>query len=42
VTHAGLKERGQMLSKEEVRMDQKVSVAVLTSRDEKCGGEVNE
>jgi len=27
-----------MLSKEEVRMEQKVSVAVFTSRDENCEG----
>jgi len=38
VTRAGLEERGQMLSKNEVRMEHKVSVALFTSRDEKCEG----
>ena len=42
VARAGLEDRGQMLSKEEVRMEHKVSVAVFTSRDEKCEGEGRE
>jgi len=42
VTFAGLVERGQMLSKDKVRMEHEVSVAVFTSRDEKCEGEGRE
>ncbi len=40
--HAGLEERGQMLSWQEVKVEHKVSVAAFTSRDEKCVGEGRE
>ncbi len=33
-TRAGLEERGQMLSRQEVKVEHKVSVAAFTSRDE--------
>jgi len=39
---AGLEERGQILSKEEVKVEHKVSVAIFTSRDENCKGEGRE
>jgi len=34
VARTGLEERGQILSKEEVKVEHKVSIAVFTSRDE--------
>ncbi len=40
--HAGLEERGQMLSRQEVKVEYKVSVAAFTSRDEKWVGEGRE
>ncbi len=39
---AGLEERGQMSSRQEVKVEHKVSVAAFTSRDEKCVGEGRE
>ncbi len=39
---AGLEERGQMSSRQEVKVEHKVSVAALTSRDEKWVGEGRE
>ncbi len=39
---AGLKERGQMSSRQVVKVEHKVSVAAFTSRDEKCVGEGRE
>ncbi len=39
---AGLKERGQILSRQEVKVEHKVSVAAFTSRDEKWVGEGRE
>ncbi len=39
---AGLEERGQMLSRQEVKVEHKVSVAAFTSRDEKWVGEGRE
>ncbi len=39
---AGLDERGQMSSRQEVKVEHKVSVAAFTSRDEKCVGEWRE
>ncbi len=36
---AGLEERGHILSKQEVKVEHKVSVAAFTSRDEKWVGE---
>ncbi len=38
----GLYERGQMSSRQEVKVEHKVSVAVFTSRDEKWVGEGRE
>ncbi len=38
----GLEERGQMLSRQEVQVEHKVSVAAFTSRDEKWVGEGRE
>ncbi len=35
---AGLEDKGQTVSKEDVRMEQKVSVALLASRDANCLG----
>ncbi len=40
--HAGLEERGQMSSRQEVKVEHKVSVAAFTSRDEKWVGEGRE
>ncbi len=39
---AGLEERGQMSSRQEVKVEHKVSVAAFSSRDEKCVGEGRE
>ncbi len=39
---AGLDERGQMLSRQEVKVEDKVSVAAFTSRDEEWVGEGRE
>ncbi len=39
---AGLEERGQISSRQEVKVEHKVSVAAFTSRDEKCVGEGRE
>ncbi len=39
---AGLEERGQMSSRQEVQVEHKVSVAAFTSRDEKWLGEGRE
>ncbi len=39
---AGLEERGQMSSRQEVKVEHKLSVAAFTSRDEKCVGEGRE
>ncbi len=39
---AGLEDRGQMSSRQEVKVEHKVSVAAFTSRDEKWGGEGRE
>ncbi len=39
---AGLEERGQMSSRQEVKVEHKVSVAAFTSRDEKLVGEGRE
>ncbi len=39
---AGLEERGQMSSRQVVKVESKVSVAAFTSRDEKCVGEGRE
>ncbi len=39
---AGLEERGQMSSRQEVKVEHKVSVAAFTSRYEKCVGEGRE
>ena len=39
---AGLEERGQILSRQEVEVEHKVSVAAFTSRDEKWLGEGRE
>ncbi len=39
---AGLEERGQMSSRQVVKVEHKVSVAAFTSRDEKCVGEGRE
>ncbi len=39
---AGLKERGQMSTRQEVKVEHKVSVAAFTSRDEKWVGEGRE
>ncbi len=39
---AGLEERGQILSRQEVKVEHKVSVAALTSRAEKWLGERRE
>ncbi len=36
---AGLEQRGQMSSRQEVKVEHKVSVAAFTTRDEKCVGE---
>jgi len=40
--HVGLKERGQISSRQEVKVEHKVSVAAFTSRDEKWVGEGRE
>ncbi len=39
---AGLEERGQMSSRQEVKLEHKVSVAAFTSRDEKWVGDGRE
>ncbi len=39
MVRAGLEDNGQTVSKEDVRMEQKVSVALLASRDANCLGE---
>ncbi len=39
---AGLEERGDILSRKEVKMEHKVAVAAFTSRDEKWVGEGRE
>ncbi len=39
---AGLEERGQMSSRQEVKVEHKVSVAAITSRDKKWVGEGRE
>ncbi len=40
--HAGLEERGHILSRQEVKVEHKVSVAAFTSSDEKWVGEGRE
>ncbi len=40
--HAGLEERGHIWSRQEVKVEHKVSVAVFTSRAEKWVGEGRE
>ncbi len=35
---AGLEDKGQTMSKQDVRVEQKVSIALLASRDDKCLG----
>ncbi len=35
---AGLEDKGQTVSKQDVRVEQKVSVALLASRDDNCLG----
>ena len=42
MARAGLDDRGQMLSRDEVKVEHRVSVAVFTSRDENCVGEGRE
>ncbi len=41
-SRAGLEERGHILSRQEVKVEHKVSVAAFTSRDEKWVGEGRE
>ncbi len=38
VVRSGLEEKGQTVSKQDVRVEQKVSIALLASRDENCLG----
>ncbi len=38
VVRAGLEDKGQAMSKQDVRVEQKVSVALLASRDAYCSG----
>ncbi len=38
VVQAGLEDKGQKVSKQDVRVEQKVSVALLASRDDNCLG----
>ncbi len=38
VVRAGLEDKGQTVSKQDVRVEQKVSVALLASRDANCLG----
>ncbi len=38
VVRAGLEDKGQTVSKQDVRVEQKVSVALLASRDDNCLG----
>ncbi len=38
---AGLEDKGQTVSKQDVRVEQKVSVALLASRDANCFGGKN-
>ncbi len=38
VVRAGLEDKGQKVSKQNVRVEQKVSVALLASRDDNCLG----
>ncbi len=40
--HAGLEDRGHILSRQEVKVVHRVTVAVFTSRAEKCVGEGRE
>lgn len=42
VARAGLEDRGHILSRQEVKVEHKVSVAVLTSIEENCVGEGRE
>ena len=42
MARAGLDDREQILSREEVNVEHKVSVAVFTSRDANCEGEGRE
>ncbi len=44
VVRAGLEDKGQKVSKQDIRVEQKVSVALLESRDENClrGGSEDE
>ncbi len=39
VVWTGLEDKGQTVSKQDVRVEQKVSVALLASRDDNCLGE---
>ncbi len=36
MVRAGLEDRGQTVSKQDIRVEQKVSAALLASRDDKC------
>ncbi len=38
MVRAGLEDKGQTVSKQDVRVEQKVSVALLASRDASCSG----
>ncbi len=38
VVRAGLEDKGQKVSKQDIRVEQKVSVALLASRDDNCLG----
>lgn len=42
VAHAGLEERGQILSRQDVKVENKVSLVLLTSSDENWVGEGRE
>ncbi len=44
MVQAGLEDKGQTVSKQDVRVEQKVSVALLASRDDNClrGGSEDE
>ncbi len=42
VVRAGLEDKGQKVSKQDIRVEQKVSVALLASRDDNCLGRGSE
>ncbi len=39
MVRAGLEDKGQKVSKQDIRVEQKVSVALLAARDDNCLGE---